>query len=157
MVAGRVWNIAYVSRHIACACGNEVSASPLFSGPRGVAAVVRVCGLGPRSTDGSHLVRVRQQVKIEVNRGRTGLKVTMKLHNRQHIMYSANLKRARECGGFALYGSSLKSEDLSVLQRRQWPVARMGKPHFAEKTGLGRMLSRVRARRFSAAQSRGAD
>ena len=38
MVAGRVWNIAYVSRHIACACGNEVSASPLFSGPRGVAA-----------------------------------------------------------------------------------------------------------------------
>ncbi len=36
MLAGRVWNIAYVSRHIECAGGNKVSASPLFNGARGV-------------------------------------------------------------------------------------------------------------------------
>ena len=137
--------------------GTKCRRPSLFDGPRGVAAVVRVCGLGPRSTDCRHFARVRQQVKIAVNRGWTGLEVTMKLHNRQHIMYSANIKRARECGGFALYGSSLKSEDYAAIQRRQWSAARMGKPHFAEKSGLGRMLSRVRARQFSAAPSRGAD
>ena len=85
-----------------------------------------------------------------------GWNMKMKMCDR-YIISPANPKRAWKCGSFAKRESSLKSEDFSLRQGVELPVDCWDKSGFAENREWGVIISRVRARQFSAAPSRGAD
>lgn len=80
----------------------------------------------------------------------------METHER-YIMRSANVKRARKHGGFAMRGSSLKNEELPVPEGKVGGAGVCKEWGFAEQGEFAVMAPRVRARRFSAAPSCGAD
>ena len=81
----------------------------------------------------------------------------MNLYDHQSIMGSANPQRARNHGGFAMRRSSLKNEELSVPEGKLGMAGLRKEWWFAEHSEFAVMAPGVRARRFSAAQSRGAD